>query len=148
MLAAARRATSPSEGYRYLYGLADFEDPALVQRGLEYALTPELRSQDTASYLGRFLSNPANTARAWTFTKQHWTALAPKVTISLGDVRLVQSLQSACDAAARDDIKSFFNSHKLPAASRTLDQTLERINNCIAMKAKQTPVLTAWLAAR
>jgi aminopeptidase N len=142
--AAARRATSPSDRYRYLYALAAFEDPALVQRGLEFALSPELRSQDTATYLGRFLANPATSTRAWAFTKQHWTRLAPKLSISLGDVRLVQSLQSFCDPRTRDDIRSFFATHRLSAASRTLDQTLEHINNCIALKEKQTPALTDW----
>ncbi|MQA30038.1 MAG: M1 family peptidase [Luteitalea sp.] len=148
MAAASRRATSPSERYRYLYGLARFEDPALVQRGLEFALSAELRSQDAATYLGRFLANPGTRVQAWAFVKQRWKALEPKVTISLGDVRLVQSLQSVCDAGVRDDIRSFFATHRLPAASRAVDQTLERINNCIALKDKQTPVLTEWLSAR
>jgi aminopeptidase N len=130
-----------------LYALAEFTDPALVQRGLEFARSPELRSQDTATYLGKFLANPATNTRAWTFVKQNWAALAPKFSISLGDTRVVQSLESFCDPAARDDIRSFLASHKLPAASRTIDQTLERINSCIAMKDKQTPALQAWLAA-
>jgi aminopeptidase N/puromycin-sensitive aminopeptidase len=148
LLAASRRATSPSERYRYLYGLAEFEDSGLVQRGLELALSDEIRSQDTSSYLGRFLLNPKSSQRAWGFVKQHWTVLAPKVTISLGDVRLAQSLQSSCDAGMRDEVKSFFATNKLPAASRAIDQTLERINNCIAFKAKQTPALSEWLSTR
>jgi aminopeptidase N/puromycin-sensitive aminopeptidase len=148
LVAAARRATSPAEHYRYLYALGSFSDPSLIQRGLMLALSPELRSQDTATYLGRFLTNPAATAAAWAFVKQHWTELAPKITISLGDARLVESLGSACDPRLRDDIRSFFATHKLPAASRTLDQTLERINNCIALKDKQAPVLARWLSAR
>ena len=148
MAAASRDAALPAERYRYLYGLADFEEPALVQRGLELALSEQLRSQDTPSYLGRFLSNPRTSARAWAFVKQHWTALAPKVTIAGGDTRLAQSMQSACDAGTRDDVKAFFTTNKLPAASRTVDQTLERINNCIAFKAKQGPALAEWLATR
>jgi aminopeptidase N len=146
--AAARRATSPAERYRYLFGLAAFEDPALVQRGLEYALSPELRSQDTAAYLGRFLSNPATNTIAWAFTKRHWTEIAPKTSISSGDVQLVHSLRSFCDPRMRDDIRSFFARHKLTAASRTLDQTLEQINNCTAVKQKQTPALVMWLTQR
>jgi hypothetical protein len=146
--AAARRATSPSERYRYLYGLTAFEDPALVQRGLEYALSAELRSQDTATYLGRFLANPATNNLAWAFTKRHWTDLAPKIAISYGDVPLVQSLQSFCDPRTRDDIRSFFAAHKLPTASRALDQTLEGMSNCIAVKEKQTPALAVWLTRR
>jgi predicted kinase len=53
-----------------------------------------------------------------------------------------------CDARERDRIMSFFAEHKLPAAARTLDQTVEQINNCIALREKQAPAVEAWLAAR
>ena len=55
LLAAADRATAPDEHYRYLYALARFRDPALIDRALEYSLTSKLRSQDTAGFLSRFL---------------------------------------------------------------------------------------------
>jgi len=148
LMAAAKRAESPAEHYRYLYALGDFTDPALVQRGLEYALSSELRSQDTATYLYRFLANPDTNARAWAFVKQHWSTLAPKFSIALGDVTVVRALQSFCDVKSRDDIRSFLASHKLPAASRSIDQTLERINSCVAMKDKQAPSLQSWLSTR
>jgi len=148
LMAAARRADSPSERYRYLFAVGEFTDPALVQRGLEYALSPELRSQDTTLYLSGFLRNPAINARAWSFVKQHWSTLQPKFSISGGDVGIVMSLQSFCDVKSRDDIRAFLASHKLPAASRSIDQTLERINSCIAVKERQTPSLESWLSTR
>jgi aminopeptidase N len=146
LLKASQQANSPGERYRYLYALGAFEDPALVDRGLNFALTPELRSQDAATYVGTFLGNPVARSRAWAFLKQHWAELGPKTTISGGDVRLVESLGGFCDARSRDDIKEFFKAHKLPAASRGLDQTIERINNCIAMRARETPAVASWLA--
>ena len=148
LVAAAERASSPEEQYRYLFALANFQDPALIQRALERSLTPQLRSQDTAIYLAQFLVNPASRPRAWAFVKEHWSALEPKVVISLGDVNLTRSLGAFCEAGPRDDIKAFFAAHPLPGAARTLTQTLEQINNCIALRDKQTPAVTAWLAAR
>jgi hypothetical protein len=53
-----------------------------------------------------------------------------------------------CEAGSRDEIAAFFAAHPLPAAARTLTQTLEQINSCIALKQRQTPAVTAWLAAR
>jgi aminopeptidase N len=145
VLAAARTATSPADHYRYLNALTEFEDSALLARALELSLSSELRSQDTALYLAHALGNAAINHRVWAFVKQHWTELAPKVTVALSDVRLVQSLGSFCDAESREDIRSFFTARKLASASRALDQTLERIDNCIAMKQKQKPALMAWL---
>ena len=148
LLAASERATAPAERYRDLYALADFRDPALVDRGLEYALTPTLRSQDTASFLSRFLLREASRPRAWAFLKQHWAELEPKITVFGGDTTVVGSLSTFCDASSRDDVKHFFAAHPLPSAAPALDRTVERINNCIGLRAKQTPVVTEWLKSR
>jgi aminopeptidase N len=146
LAAAPAKATSPDEHDRYLYALSTFRDPALIDRALQYSLSPHLRSQDTPIYLGRFFRNPAARPRAWAFVKQHWAELEPKITIALGDVSLVSSLSAFCDAGARDDIKAFFASRKLPAAARTLNQTIERITNCIELRDTQAPALAQWLA--
>jgi len=148
LMAASDRATSPEERYRYLYAVTDFRDPALIDRALQHSLSPQLRSQDTAIYLGQLFGNAVARPRAWSFLKEHWKELEPKVTISLGDISLVNSLTPFCDRETRDDIKAFFAAHKLPTATRTLDQTLERIDNCIGLREKQTPTLTEWLAVR
>jgi aminopeptidase N len=145
LLAASGRATSPDERYRYLYALAQFRNPALLDRALAYSLTAQLRSQDTASFFARFLSDEAARPRAWAFMKEHWKELEPKVTIFGGDTTVVGSLSAFCDASTRDDISSFFAQHPLPSASRTLTQTLERINNCISLRSTQTPVVAAFL---
>jgi aminopeptidase N len=148
LLAAARRAASPEEEYRYLFALSAFREPALIDRALQLALTPQIRSQDAPHYLGQFFDNPAARGRAWTFVTTHWTELAPKITIAGGDVRLVSSAGAFCDAASRDAVAAFFATHPLAGAARTLEQTIERIDNCVALRETQTPVLAAWLANR
>jgi aminopeptidase N/puromycin-sensitive aminopeptidase len=148
LLAAAERATDPDEHYRYLYALGEFTEPALVDRGLELSLSSQLRSQDTALYLAQFFANPAARDRALDFVTRRWTALQPKVAIFGGDTTLVRALSSFCDARARDRIKAFFAAHPLPAAARTLEQTLEQIDNCIRLRDTQAPAVAAWLQVR
>ncbi len=148
LTAAASRATSPEERYLYLYAAADFRDPALLDRGLRAALSSDIRSQDTVRYLAGFFANPVARPRAWSFVKANWSALQSQATVFLGDVRLAQALGSFCDAGSRGDIKAFFVMHPLPSASRTLDQTIERIDACIALQQKQTQPVSAWLASR
>ncbi|MBI4484377.1 MAG: ERAP1-like C-terminal domain-containing protein, partial [Acidobacteria bacterium] len=120
----------------------------LVDRALQLALSPKMRSQDTAGYLVHFLGNPSISSRAWAWVKEHWPELEPKVMIFGGDTRVISSLSSFCDASSRDDIAGFVAAHPLPGAARTLSQTIERINDCIALKATQTPLLTEWLARK
>jgi hypothetical protein len=116
--------------------------------GLQRALFPQLRAQDVSLYLARFFDNTAARGRAWAFVKANWSALEPKVTIFGGDTNLIRALGSFCDAPARDDLASFFAAHKLPSAERTLGQTIERINNCIALRTSQTPAVESWLSSR
>jgi aminopeptidase N len=146
LVAAAERATSPGERYRYLYAIPLFRDPALIDRGLEYALTAKLRSQDAASFIATFLGEEAARPRAWAFLKRRWKELEPKITIVGGDTAIVGSLAAFCDASSRDEIASFFADHPLPSAARTLGQTLERINNCIDLRTTQTPIVAKWIA--
>jgi aminopeptidase N len=148
LLSAADRTSSPEEHYRYLYAIAEFREPALIDRGLGYALSPQMRSQDAAIYLSRFMANPAARPKAWAFIKQHWSELLPKVSVSEGDRIMVSAASAFCEPASRDDVKSFFTTHKLPATARALEQTIERISNCIALKEKQAPVLAEWLESR
>jgi aminopeptidase N len=148
LVAASERASDPEERYRTLSALAAFRDPALTDRGLQMVLTPQVRSQDASLQLARFLGNPAARAKTWTFIKANWTALQPKVAISGGDTKLVAALGTFCDAPARDDIKGFFSAHPLPGAARTLDQTLERIDNCLAIRTAQAANVASWLNSR
>jgi len=148
LVSAADRTTDPDQHYRYLYALGSFRDPALVDRGLQLALADKLRSQDTAIYLSQFFANPDARERAFAFVSDNWDALAPKLTIFGADTYLVRSMTNFCDPQWRDKVSAFFTQHKLPAAARALDQTLESINNCIALREKQAPSVEAWLAAR
>ncbi len=148
LVAAAARAVSPEETYRYLYALSDFREPALVDRALQLTLTPQIRSQDAALYLAHFFGNPAARDRAWSFLTTHWTDLEGKVTVSGGDVRIVSATSAFCDTASHDAVTAFFAAHPLPDAARTAAQALERITNCIALRDTQPPILAAWLDHR
>ena len=107
-----------------------------------------MKSQDTTLYLGAFFGNDAARDRAWTFVKAHWDELLPKINVSGSDSGLVLSLSSFCSTETRDDIRTFFASHPLPAANRALQQTVERISNCVATRQKQEAALDRWVSSR
>jgi hypothetical protein len=52
-----------------------------------------------------------------------------------------------CSADATSDVKRFFAEHPVPAAERTLQQAIERIEGCVAVKARQGRALKTWLTA-
>ena len=146
--AASAHARTPDEQYRYLFALGLFRDPALVKRGLDNVLSPNVRSQNAGRYLERFLSNMSANQAAWAFFKEHFKDLQPKLSVAFSDVGVVQAMGSFCDRSTRDDIKAFFATHKLGNAARNVDQTIEKINNCISLKERQGPVLGEFLKSQ
>jgi aminopeptidase N len=148
LAAAADRATSPGERNVYFYAATDFRDPALIDRALQRALSSELRAQDAARYLASFFDNPAARPRAWSFVKSNWKQLEPRLQSLNAAGVLVRAFGSFCDASSRDDVRAFFSSRRLPGTTGTLNQTLERIDNCVALRETETGPVAEWLAAR
>jgi aminopeptidase N len=148
LASAASRATAPDERRLYFAALADFRDPRIIDRALERTLSNDIRTQDVARYLAAFFDNPVARPRAWSFVKANWTALEPKLRIYNAGVILTGALDAFCDTATRDDIRAFFNTNHLTGVTGILNQTLERINNCVDLREKQTRPVAEWLAAR
>ena len=61
---------------------------------------------------------------------------------------LIGWLTSGCDAAAVADVQAFAEAKlaKLPGARRRIDQSLERLRQCVARRALVEPVVAAWAA--
>ena len=144
-LEQARKLQAPEERWLYQEALNRFRDPALIQRTLEYTISPEVRIQDTGRMLAAMFENPAARPIAWQFVKTRWNDVQAKMGLSLGGIRVIRAAGGFCDAAARDDVKRFAADHNIPAESRSLRTSLERINNCIDMKSAQQERLAAWL---
>ena len=62
-------------------------------------------------------------------------------------IELAASFGALCDTGTRRDVGQFVTDQKL-GAGRSLDQALESITACVAVREKQTPAVTAWLAQR
>ena len=142
-LARANAATDPEEKYRYLYALAVFSDPALVRRTMNLILGPDVRAQDTRLFLGALLRTADTRPLAWQLIQERWDELQKKDMAGVSYV--VNALAAFCEAAAAEEIRTFFTTHKVPDAERSLAQTLERVNSCARFAAAQRPHLIAWL---
>ena len=144
-LEQARKLQAPEERWLYQESLTRFRDPALIQRTLEYTVSPEVRIQDAGRLLGSIFENPVARPIAWQFVKARWNDVQAKMGLSLGGQRVIRAAGNFCDAAARDDVQKFAAEHNVPAESRSLRSALERINNCIDLKSAQQGKLALWL---
>jgi len=144
VMSALKNPKSPEEYYSYFFTLPQFTDPKLLQRTLDFAISPDVRSQDALQLVTSVLANPDGQKLAWEFVRQHWPELE-KAGGPFASAQIVGATSTFCDAALRDQVTEFFNEHKVAAAERTYKQSIERINNCVALKQQQEPQLAAWL---
>ena len=144
VMTALKNPKSPEEYYMYFFTLPQFDDPKLQERTLEFAISPDVRSQDALQLVTGVMRNPAGEKLAWDFVQQHWPAIE-KAGGPFASARVVGSTSAFCDTQMRDRVAEFFTAHKVEAAERTYKQSIERINNCVDLKSQQQPQLASWL---
>jgi len=144
VMGALKNTKSPEEYYGYLYTLPQFTDQKLLERTLEFAISPDVRSQDALGVVTSVLANPDGQQVAWDFIRQHWADLE-KAGGPFASAQVVGTTSIFCDPALRDQVTEFFSAHKIAAAERTYKQSIERINNCVDLKTQQQPQLASWL---
>lgn len=144
LMAAIKNAKAPEVYYQYFFALPGFSDPQLLQRTLDYSISPDVRSQDALRLVTGVMANPDGQKLAWDFVRQHWSELE-KVGGPFASAQVVAATSTFCDPGLRDQMTAFFTAHKVPAAERTYKQSIERINSCISLKDQQEPQLASWL---
>jgi aminopeptidase N len=138
----------PEEYYRLFNALASFQDPALVQRTLRFAMSRDVRTQDTATLIAGLLGRSTSQDAAWSFVKENWQTLERTLGVFQGIPRIAGAVGAFCTREKRVEVEQFFTQHPVPAAERTLRQGFERIDSCIAVKERQSGPLASWLAGR
>jgi aminopeptidase N len=133
---AMANARTTEDYYHFLFALTSFRQPELAQKTLALIDQGKIRQQDYVRIFPALLAESPARAIAWDYLKAHWDALAEKVT-SFGGSGAVSALGGFCSIEKHDEIKQFFATHRAPGAERALQQSLERITNCIEFKQLQ-----------
>jgi len=143
----AETATDPYKKTRALGTLADFDDPALVRRTLDYATSGKVRNQDSIGLIAGLMSRPETRRVAWTYVKENWERVKAQATMSSGP-RLVGAAGTFCSVADKTDVQQFYATHKMPASDRALTRAVQSIDRCMELRATQGPKLAEWLAGQ
>jgi len=139
-----KAAKTPEAYFTGISALRYFSDPKLVEKTLEFAISPQMRSQDAPYLISGVMRDPATEKQAWIFVQAHWGSIENLGGAFAGGI-IVQATGSFCDPGKRDEVQAFFASHPAPAAERSLKQSIEQINYCVDMKTQQGPQLASWL---
>jgi aminopeptidase N len=139
-------SAEPERYYRYFNALSWFSDPALVKRTLEFAISPEVRSQDASTVIGSLLAHPWSSDQAWEFTKARWPTLVKTLNMFQAIPDVIGSFGSFCSATRANDVKEFLSKNSVPSSARAAQQAIERIDSCVAFDMRQSTPFAAWLS--
>jgi aminopeptidase N/puromycin-sensitive aminopeptidase len=140
-------STNPDFQEGALRLLAQFENPALVERSLDYATSGKVRNQDATIQFAIALQIPESRAQAWKYIQNNWGKVQAQFTTEMGAM-LVGSTGSFCSAGDRDSVEQFFSTHKVASSDKSLQHAIERIDGCLELRTLQEPKLKQWLAAQ
>uniref|UniRef100_A0A3B4XSZ7 Aminopeptidase n=1 Tax=Seriola lalandi dorsalis TaxID=1841481 RepID=A0A3B4XSZ7_SERLL len=129
MLKLHKQADMQEEKNRIERVLGAISAPDLIQKVLNFALSEEVRPQDTVSVIGGVAgSSKQGRKAAWKFVKDNWEELYNRYQ---GGFLISRLIKLTVDGFAIDkmaaEVKSFFESHPAPAAERTVQQCCENI---------------------
>jgi puromycin-sensitive aminopeptidase len=141
----AREAGTPQEQERYLFALARFRDPVLVDATLAATLTDEIRSQDAPFLLNLAMTSRDHGPRAFRFVMEHWDAMRERFAAS-NIIALGAGVRWLTDPSAVDDAQAFFAEHDIPQNHLMLQQALERQRVAAALRRRAKPELEAYFA--
>lgn len=145
-LEARESAPTPQQQLRYLYALADFRDPVLLDRTISLVLSDGVRPQNAPHLLARAIANRDHGERAWRFVKEHWAEIERRVAPSTF-VYAVDGLRYLTGPGQVEDAAAFLAEHPIPQSSLQVQQILERQRVNAAFRQRSAPELAAAFSA-
>jgi hypothetical protein len=135
-----KNAETPQEETRYLFALANFREPKLIERTLDLTLNGEVRTQNSPYLLRGILLNKRARDRAWSFMKEHWDEMLrqfPDNSIP----RMCEGIAGLVTPELEADAREFFAKHPVKQGTKQVEQHLERLRVAVACKERWKALL-------
>jgi len=147
---AATTAKTPEDRALAIRAMGAFDDPVLLRRALDLALTDELKLSELRYLFGSAAAHRAARPVLYAWEKENWSKLRTRLPGSFGGGLLIDVASSMCTAAARDDAREFFPqaTRDMEGVARSLDEALESAGLCIALRDRGAAEVTRYLRHR
>lgn len=137
------------EKVRVLRALTRFKDRHAAAKSLEFALSKEVRNQDTYNVLGGYGSSREVRHQAWDFVKSNFKELRARyeggsVASLLGHI-LEGSVTGFNKPEELKDVETFFKKNPVAGVERTMKQSLEIIRSNIRWASRGSKEASGWL---
>jgi puromycin-sensitive aminopeptidase len=135
-----KNAQTPQEEQRYLFALANFRRPHLIERTLQLTINGEVRTQNAPYLMRGLLLNRYARQSAWPFLKAHWQEMVrqyPDNSIP----RMCEGIIGLVTRELEADVKAFFASHPVKQGVKQMEQHLERLHIAVLCKERWDSLL-------
>ena len=139
-----RAAKTPQEEQRYLYALAAFRSPSLLEQTLTRTLNGEFRTQDAPFVIRSLLMNVHGRELAWSFVKANWEAMKQKYPTT-GVRRMFEGITGLATRELERDVLEFVTARKIDLGGKTLAQYLEQLRIAVRLREREGSALRAYL---
>ncbi|CAB3259962.1 unnamed protein product [Arctia plantaginis] len=145
-LALYRAADLHEEKDRISRALGAVNDPAILKRVLDFAISDEVRAQDTVFVIVSVAVTKNGRDLAWQFFKDHWQQFMDRYQGGFLLARLVKSTtENFASESCAQEIEQFFRTHQSPGTERSVQQALETVRLNAAWLRRDLASTTAYL---
>ncbi len=138
-------ATLHEEKNRIGVALGRFTDKKLLEQTLALAFSAHVRPQDAHRFISGVISNNHGRDIGWKFIKQKWPVILKQYGSQKDLAYFVAPLGAHLTTKVADDIEQFFKKNSAPGATRTTEQTLERIRAKAIWLARDKKKIAVWI---
>jgi hypothetical protein len=119
-----KSAKTPQDETRYLFALADFVEPAMIERTLELYQSPAVKIQDGLLAMSRALMNRHARQTVWTLVEREWDTLLAKYPHSMMQY-LIGPVGRITEDRLADRASAWLDQHPVAEATRQIAQAKE-----------------------
>lgn len=146
MISKYKSETLHEEKNRIGASLGRFKDKKILDKVVEFALSKDVRIQDTNSILSSVGLNPNGREIFLKTMKRNWKTFVSRYgdggfTLSY----IVRGIRYATDKKLINDYKNFFKKNTAPGAKRSVEQTIERLESNALYLTRELPHIQKFL---
>lgn len=127
--------------------LGDFTNPKILEEVCKFAMSKDVRIQDTVSILSGVGMNPKGRDIWWNFMQKNWKTLVSRYGeggLTLG--RAVKAISNSAEEYHLQSFKKFFATHEAPGGKRSIQQVIERMEGNVAWLKRDGKVIHSFLS--
>lgn len=146
MLNVYRATDLHEEKDRISRSLGSISSVELLQQVIQFAMSEEVRAQDSVFVIASVAINPLGRDLTWTFFKENWKILFNRYEGGFLLTRLVKHLtENFASESKAQEIETFFKTHDFPGTERTVQQSIETIKLSTAWLQRDLAKITEYL---